>query len=228
MATILLVETSTDCCSAAICKDNTVIAGMKETAPKVHASRLVPMINDILEATSLTMKQIDAVAVSGGPGSYTGLRVGVSTAKGLCFGAGKPLISVDTLDILAAQGAHGKEHPDFIVPFIDARRMEVYCAVYSGDGSRVSDVEAVILDENSFQSLLERGKVLFIGTGVDKFAAIRPHPNAVFEESFPTAPYMAELAVRAYVQKKFEDVAYFEPFYLKEFKPGISRKSPLL
>ncbi len=228
MAAILLIETSTDCCSAAICKENTVIAKMKDTAPKVHASRLVPMIYDILEAASMTMKQIDAVAVSGGPGSYTGLRVGVSTAKGLCFGAGTPLISIDTLDILAAEGRESGERPDFIVPFIDARRMEVYSAVYSGGGIRDSEVEPVILDGNSFRGLLEQGKVLFIGTGVDKFAEICTHPNAVFKECFPTAPYMAELALQAYGQKKFEDIAYFEPFYLKEFQPGISKRSPLL
>ena len=228
MATILLLETSTDCCSVAVCKDGAIIAKMEDATPKVHASRLVPMVNDILKTSGITMNQVDAVAAGGGPGSYTGLRVGVSTAKGLCFGAGIPLISVGTLDVLASKGMEEGDCPDFIVPFIDARRMEVYCAVYGNDGGRQSEVEAVILDENSFAHLLNQGKVLFIGTGVNKFAEICSHPNARFRECFPTAAYMAGCATKAFEQKKFEDTAYFEPFYLKEFKPGISRKSPLL
>ena len=228
MATILLLETSTDCCSAAICKDGSIIAKTADSTPKIHAARLVPMAAGLLEQTGTGMAGIDAVAVSGGPGSYTGLRVGVSTAKGLCFGAGVPLISVDTPDILAAEGMAGGENPDFIVPFIDARRMEVYSAVYRSDGSRISEVEAVILESDSYRSLLEQGKVLFIGTGVEKFAQVCDHPNARFRECFPLAQYMASPAIDAYEKKKFEDTAYFEPFYLKDFKPGISKKSPLL
>ena len=221
---ILMIETSTEWCSVAISAGERIIARRITETGRQHASLLAPFVQEALNDAGLKVSDCDAVAVSEGPGSYTGLRVGVSTAKGLCFGAGIPLLAVDTLRILAMQGA-GKA--DFIVPMIDARRMEVYCAVFTGDGSRVSDTEAKILDETSFSDLLEGHRVLFIGDGAEKFSAACSHPNAIFEQCCPMADAMLIPAMEAYKKKEFKDVAYFEPFYLKEFVAGISKKSIL-
>lgn len=224
---ILLIETSTECCSAAICDGTDVLASRVDNAPKVHASKLAPYIDEILKESGCRVADIDAVAVSAGPGSYTGLRVGVSTAKGICFGAQKPLIGVDTLLILALQGVSNSYKPQRIIPFIDARRMEVYTAVFDSEGNRLSDTQALVLDENSFGKELGQGPVLFIGTGTEKFKAICNHPNAHFSECFPIATSMAVPAIDALKKEEFKDVAYFEPFYLKEFVAGISKKSLL-
>lgn len=224
---ILLIETSTECCSAAICDGAEVLASRVDSSPKVHAAKLAPYIAEILKETGCEPADIDAVAVSEGPGSYTGLRVGVSTAKGICFGAQKPLIGVDTLQILAFQGITADCTPHRIVPFIDARRMEVYTATFDAEGRKISDTEALVLDENSFNDILDQGPVLFIGTGTEKFKAVCNHPNAHFTECFPLASAMAVPATEALKKKEFKDVAYFEPFYLKEFVAGISKKSLL-
>jgi len=222
-----MIETSTECCSVALCDGNNIISQRKGDEPKIHASMTAPYVKEVLDEASLTMSDIDAVAVSEGPGSYTGLRVGVSTAKGLCFGAAKPLISVDTLEILADAGVNHPCRPRHIVPFIDARRMEVYTAVFDAEGNKTTETEALVLDENSFSDLLVDGPVLFIGTGTDKFKAVCKSGNAYFVECPPLAGNMAKAAMRALKQKEFKDVAYFEPFYLKEFTPGISKKSIL-
>lgn len=224
---ILLIETSTECCSAAVCDDDRILAKRSSSAPKVHASMLMPFIKEVLDESSLTPKNLDAVAVSGGPGSYTGLRVGVSSAKGLCFGLNVPLISVDTLEILAVQGMEHECRPKYIVPFIDARRMEVYTARFSGRSAKLSETEAMILDESSFSDILSEGPVLFIGTGVEKFHDICKSPNAYFQTCFPLAENMAVPALSSFKKKEFKDIAYFEPFYLKEFMIGVSKKSLL-
>jgi len=219
-----MIETSTEWCSAALLKDGVIAAQRIVKTPKQHASITAPFVKEVLEEAGISVKDCDAVAVSEGPGSYTGLRVGVSTAKGLCFGSGKPLIAVGTLDILAQQGVG---RADFIVPMVDARRMEVYCAVYDAKGARQNEIEAKVLDEKSFCDLLARGKVLFIGDGAEKFSKVCTNPNAIFEQTCPLAAAMAVPATEAYEKKMFEDVAYFEPFYLKEFVAGISTKSVL-
>lgn len=219
-----MIETSTQWCSVALLKDGVIVANRVEKMAKQHASITAPFVKEVLEEAGIAAGQCDAVAVSEGPGSYTGLRVGVSTAKGFCFGSGKPLLAVCTLDILAQQGL-GKA--DFIVPMIDARRMEVYCAVYDGNGARQSEIEAKVLDETSFNDLLAKGKVLFIGDGAEKFSKVCNNPNALFEQCCPLAEYMAAPSLAAYDERQFQDVAYFEPFYLKEFLPGISTKSVL-
>lgn len=219
-----MIETSTGCCSAALSRGDEIIVERVTTTPKLHASILAPFVQEVLDEAGVTMSDCTAVAVSEGPGSYTGLRVGVSTAKGLCFGAGKPLVAVDTLQILAIQGA-GKA--DIIVPMIDARRMEVYTAIFNSEGERISDVEAKILDENSFSDTLEEHTVLFIGDCVEKFQAVCNHPNASFEKCWPIASAMLKPSLEAVQKKEFKDVAYFEPFYLKEFVAGISKKSVL-
>ncbi|MBQ0024661.1 MAG: tRNA (adenosine(37)-N6)-threonylcarbamoyltransferase complex dimerization subunit type 1 TsaB [Bacteroidales bacterium] len=224
---ILAIETSTECCSVALFEDERLLAKRSSNAPKVHASMLVPFIDQVLKEGGCSATDLDAVAVSEGPGSYTGLRVGVSTAKGICFGTGKPLLAIDTLQILALRGISHECAPQRIIPFIDARRMEVYTAIFDGNGSKLSETAPVILDENSFSEELSKGPVLFIGTGVEKFRGICKSPNAFFVECYPMADYMASGAFAALKKKEFKDIAYFEPFYLKDFMIGVSKKSLL-
>lgn len=173
------------------------------------------------------MSDCDAVAVSKGPGSYTGLRVGVSTAKGLCFGAGIPMISVGTLDTLVWQALDGNMLPEgcrYIIPMIDARRMEVYTGIFTPDGKQVSPTVAQIIDADSFKDQLAEGPVLFIGDGADKCKDTLTSPNARFIQCCPKAASMMHPALEALEAKQFEDVAYFEPFYLKEFITTVSKK----
>lgn len=224
---ILMIETSTDCCSVALCNGYNIVSKRIGNEPKIHAAMTAPFIEDVLKEASIGITEIDAVAVSEGPGSYTGLRVGVSTAKGVCFGASKPLISIDTLEILAYAGKNHPCKPEFIIPFIDARRMEVYSARFDSECNKLTDTEAIILDVDSFSDILEQKRVLFIGTGIAKFKEICNSKNAFFEECYPKAEHMTIPALNALKHKEFKDVAYFEPFYLKEFTPGISKKSVL-
>ena len=223
---ILMIETSTECCSVALACGTQILAKRVDEAPKQHAARLAPYVAEVMQEAGLPEDGWDAVAVSAGPGSYTGLRVGVSTAKGLCFGSRKPLIAVDTLRILALQGIamHGYSR---IIPMLDARRMEVYAARFDGTGHWLDATQAVILDADSYRDDLDAGTVLFIGTGAEKFSHVCTHPNAVFQPCFPLAEAMLIPAREAMQKKEFEDVAYFEPFYLKEFVAGISKKSVL-
>lgn len=229
MERLILIETSTALCSAALAEDGVITSYRESSAPKAHASLTAVFIQEMLEEKGLTIADCDAVCVSKGPGSYTGLRVGVSTAKGLCFGSGKPLIAISTLDILVAQ-AQIPEDLKYIVPMVDARRMEVYAAVYEIAGQAGNDVRQItetapaIIDENSYSDILEKGKVLFIGDGAGKCADVIKHPNATFVQCWPKASAMLEPAMKAYEEKRFEDVAYFEPFYLKEFVATVSKK----
>lgn len=223
-ATLLLIETSTESCSVAICKDEKVVSHKYTLTPKLHAKELAPFINEALSEAQMTLAECSAVCVSSGPGSYTGLRVGVSTAKGICFGANKPLIGVDTLKVLAMQGV-GKTDADLIIPMIDARRMEVYSATFSLNGEKLTDTQALILTPESFSENLKERKVLFIGNGVEKFKNIICSPNAHFISCMPDATGMVSPALESFAAERFEDVAYFEPFYLKEFVAGISKKS---
>ena len=248
MQRIILIETSTALCSAAIAENGAITAYRESSAPKAHASLTAVFIQEMLQERGLTLAECDAVCVSMGPGSYTGLRVGVSTAKGLCFGAGKPLIAVGTLDTLVAQASsvipseassvipsevEGSSFR-FIIPMIDARRMEVYSAVFSSchpehsEGSpsytQITETAPAIIDENSFAEYLEQGPCLFIGDGAGKCADVIKHPNAHFCQCWPKASAMLSPATEAYNEKRFEDVAYFEPFYLKEFVATVSKK----
>ena len=222
MERLILIETSTALCSVALAEDGAITAYRESSAPKAHASLTAVFIQEVLDERGIRLDDCDAVCVSMGPGSYTGLRVGVSTAKGLCFGAGKPLIAVGTLDTLVAQ-AEKDENPEFIVPMIDARRMEVYTAVFK-DNVQTTDTAPMIIDENSFSDLLEQGTVLFIGDGAGKCSDVIRHPNARFCQCNPKASAMLRPAMDAYKEKRFEDVAYFEPFYLKEFVATVSKK----
>ena len=222
MALILLTDTSTAVLSVALARDGKVVQERVCTEPRQQAALTAPLLQEVLQAEGITVKDCDAICVSAGPGSYTGLRVGVSTAKGLAFGAGLPLIAIGTLDILAAAGA--AEHPHRIVPMIDARRMEVYTAVYDAEGQRLTPVSAQIISGESFAEELAQGEVLFIGDGALKCREVITHPNARFREAHPMAAQMAPLAEQAYKEGKFENLAYFEPFYLKDFVATVSKK----
>ena len=222
---LLLIETSTDNCSVALFEGTTLLGERHTDTPKLQSSLLAPFVDEVLKEAGLRAADCDAVAVSEGPGSYTGLRVGVSTAKGVCFGAGIPLLGVSTLRILAEAGIGRCER---IIPMIDARRMEVYCALFDGhSGEMLREPEAVVLDENSFRKELEQGTVLFVGNGVSKFQPLVRSDNAAFLPCTPEAPAMIRPALEAWQKKEFKDVAYFEPFYLKEFVAGISTRSVL-
>ena len=256
MKRIILIETSTALCSVALAEDGAVTAYRESSAPKAHASLTAVFVQEVLEERGIKLSDCDAVCVSMGPGSYTGLRVGVSTAKGLCFGSGKPLLAVGTLDTLVAQAI--SETPTviqnevegtpyrFIIPMIDARRMEVYSAVFASsamqsadkvfDGvaeadakesqsyTQITETAPAIIDSESFAEYLEQGPCLFIGDGAGKCADVIKHPNAHFCQCHPKASAMTRPAQAAYKEERFEDVAYFEPFYLKEFVATVSKK----
>ena len=219
---ILCIETSTAVLSVALARDGAVVCERVCTQPRSQAALTAPLVKEVLDAAGITAADCDAVCVSAGPGSYTGLRVGVSTAKGLAFGAGIPLLSMGTLDILV-EGV--EETPAMIVPMIDARRMEVYTAVYSADGTRLTEVEARVIGPDAFAEYLEQGEVLFVGDGALKCREVLTHPNARFKEAFPLARHMARRAQEDFDAGKFQDVAYFEPFYLKDFIATVSKKN---
>ena len=225
MARILLIETSTARLSTALAENGTILASRICDEPRMQAALTAPYVQEVLG--ELSVKDLDAVCVGKGPGSYTGLRVGVSTAKGLCFGAGIPLLSAGTLDVLVQEAHRLGVVPEgcrYIVPMVDARRMEVYAAVFTPDGRQRTETRPVIVDAESFAGELAEGPVLFIGDGALKCREVLPSPNAFFAEAFPTAMAMAPLAEAAFHEKRFEDVAYFEPFYLKDFVATVSRK----
>ena len=224
MARILLIETSTAVLSVALSENGTVVASRECHEPRLQASLTAPLVKEVLDSKGLAVRDCDAICVGKGPGSYTGLRVGVSTAKGLAFGAGLPLIAIGSLDILAQAAIDGNHT---VIPMIDARRMEVYTAVFSPDGEQLSPVEAKIIGPDSFAEYLEKGPVLFIGDGALKCKDVITHPNASFKEAWPLASNMATLAEKAFNEDRFEDLAYFEPFYLKDFVATVSRKSIL-
>jgi len=215
---ILCIETASTNCSVALAKNGNLFA-LKEDYSNgfSHAERLHIFIRDILAENDMQLSNLDAIAVSKGPGSYTGLRIGVSAAKGLCFSLGIPLISVSTLTALAYQ----VKEKALVIPMLDARRMEVYTAVFDKEREQVLKTSAMILDENSYLEFLENGPVYFIGSGVTKFKELCNHTNANFiEGKLPSAKEMVDLAISKYKISDFEDVAYFEPYYLKDFMAG--------
>ena len=216
MSYILNIETATTNCSVSLSKGGeTLVLKEDYNSNFSHAESLHLFIEEVISSANLKPSQIDAVAVSMGPGSYTGLRIGVSSAKGLCFSLDKPLISVSTLESLSLQVSVEK---GFIVPMLDARRMEIYSAIFDSNHLQIRDIQAQILDENSFLDYLEKDKVYFIGTGVEKTKSIIKHKNAVFiENKLPSANEMGLIAFNKYANNDFENVAYFEPFYLKDF-----------
>lgn len=216
MGVILNIETATTNCSVSISKDGKIVA-LKEDNDKSysHAERLHVYIETILKEAQIKSYELDAISVSKGPGSYTGLRIGVSTAKGLCFALDTPLISIPTLRALAHQVNIDE---GVIVAMLDARRMEVYSAIYDANYEAIRETQAQILDETSFMDYLEKGKVYFVGNGVEKTKTIIQHPNAFFVEGkLPSSNEMGLLADAKFEKSDLEDVAYFEPYYLKDF-----------
>ncbi|MEE4000156.1 tRNA (adenosine(37)-N6)-threonylcarbamoyltransferase complex dimerization subunit type 1 TsaB [Tenacibaculum sp. FZY0031] len=216
MATILHIETATKNCSVSVAAKGELLAIQElNDGNYSHAEKLHLFIQQVIQEAKLSFNDIDAVAVSKGPGSYTGLRIGVSAAKGLCFAFDKPLIAIETLQSLAHKVSMEE---GVIIPMLDARRMEVYAAVYNSKHERVRDIKAEIIDENSFQEYLLKGKVYFLGDGAEKCKEVITHENAVFiDGEFPSAKEMVQLSFDKYKKNDIEDVAYFEPFYLKDF-----------
>ncbi|MRR18859.1 tRNA (adenosine(37)-N6)-threonylcarbamoyltransferase complex dimerization subunit type 1 TsaB [bacterium] len=226
---ILCIETATGACSAALCDDLRVIRVAEAPPGMSHAAHLTVIIQRLLEETGVKATDLAAVAVSKGPGSYTGLRIGVSTAKGIAFGAGIPLLGINTLTAMC--NGYLTLHPvdpssgTLLCPMIDARRMEVYNALFSADGKMVRETSADIIEATSFRDILEEHEIIFFGNGAEKCRNAIIHPNARFTEGFVlSASYLHLPSLNAMKNKQFEDVAYFEPYYLKEFIATIPRK----
>lgn len=218
---LLSLDTSTTVCSVALHQDGALLGCYELFTGRTSSSMLTTLIADVIEHTGHKLNQIDAVAVAKGPGSYTGLRIGISTAKGLCFALDKPLLAINTLAAMTEQIRAFYPAAYTLCPMIDARRMEVYCAFYgAGDGQELQPTSAEIIDGRSFSHWLERGPVVFFGDGAAKcHAVLSGQPNAVFLDHLvqPSARTVGALATPAFAEGRFEDVARFEPFYLKEF-----------
>lgn len=226
MPLLLLLETSSKNCSAALIDGDRIVARRSALAEHfVHAEQLHGMLEEIKLESSIAWKELSAIAVGRGPGSYTGLRIGVSAAKGLCFSLNIPLISIDTTQLLADYAICMHPDAENVLPLIDARRMEVYMAPYDGQAQRIGEDSAVIIDESTFASFNPKTLVL-IGDGVEK---CRPLLNEGVRaiSVMPDATMMHWRALQFFQESKFENTAYFEPFYLKEYTPGTSRKSVL-
>ena len=228
MTLILFIETATPVCSVALAKDNQILGIKESTKKNSHSEVVTVFVEELMKEYDLSFSDLDAVAVSKGPGSYTGLRIGVSTAKGLCYALDIPLISVNTLQSLAygaiIKFSQQSELPLLFCPMIDARRMEVYCALYDSNNKKIRETKAEIIDENSFQSFLKSNRIVFFGDGADKCRDIIQDPNAEFmNDVHPSAKNMMNLAFGKFKKQQFEDVAYFEPFYLKDFIAGIPK-----
>lgn len=227
MSCILNIETSTNVCSAAISQDGACIFNKEEHGAPNHAIRLGSFVDEALSFAESHAIPLDAVAVSGGPGSYTGLRIGVSMAKGLCYGRGIKLISVPTLELMAVPVLLGYDMEDdaLLVPMLDARRMEVYSAVYDRSLNEVRGVQADIVDSDTYRQYLDRGTVYFFGNGACKCMETINHPNArLIKGVEPLAKNMFPIAEKHIANEMFEDVAYYVPFYLKDFVAKTPRK----
>jgi len=226
MSLILSLETSTHVCSVALHDAGKLISMREVHIPQSHASRLAPMIDEVRRDAGVELKQLAAVAVASGPGSYTGLRIGVSTAKALCYTLGISLVAVGTLDVMASEVASMHGGDVLLCPMIDARRMEVYCQVSTPTLEVVRAVEAKIIDGGSFADLLEKGRIVFFGDGAAKCNGVINHPNAVFvDDIVPLASALGVLAYARFLGGHAEDLVHFEPFYLKDFlikKPAAS------
>ena len=223
---ILCLETSTSVCSVALNESCCTLALRESEKQNAHSEKITTFIKEVMDTAGIDYPQLDAVAVSKGPGSYTGLRIGVSTAKGICYAADLPLMAVDTLEAMAygmkeklgSQIAEG----DLLIPMIDARRMEVYAAVFDTQLNRIQDTAALVIDENSFADLRKEHHIWLFGDGAPKLIQLfeNQHNISIIDGFKPSAAFMRPLAERALLNKDFVDVAYFEPFYLKDFIAG--------
>ena len=226
MAYILHIETSTKQCSVALAyKGKPLSSRVLNSESFSHNEKLHLFISEVLEEANLKPKQLDAISVSKGPGSYTGLRIGVAAAKGFCFALDIPLIALNSLEILV-QGVTQAEL-ELIIPMIDARRMEVYTAIFDGSKNWINQTSALVLNQNSFKEIVKDKTVLFLGNGTNKFQELIPEINLTysFENNYPNAIDMVELTWKKYISEDFESLAYFEPFYLKDFKITTPKKN---
>ncbi len=219
MPLILSIETSTKICSVALRRGYTLLASAEIVIERSHSKYITVLINNLFTYSGEKITDLSAVAVSKGPGSYTGLRIGVSTAKGICYALEKPLIAISTLESMAFEVNRFNTQKALLCPMIDARRMEVYCALYDTSLTCTEAVNAKIIDENSFAELLTEQSIIFFGDGSQKcMDLIGKHKNAIFIDNvYPSAVHIGALAISAFEKTQFEDVAYFEPFYLKDF-----------
>lgn len=221
MAFILCIETSTEICSVALSKDNQLLSIKEESMENSHAEHLMLFIDDVLKEADISINQISAVCFSEGPGSYTGLRIGLSTAKGLCYALKVPLIMLKTLQSMAWGARKLFPEVSLFCPMIDARRMEVYSAIYDNDLQIIEPIQNKIINADTFNGLLGNQVVVFCGNGVDKSKEIlSSYPNSRFSNSKTSAAFMIELAFQKFQNQEFADIAYSEPFYLKEFIAG--------
>jgi tRNA threonylcarbamoyladenosine biosynthesis protein TsaB len=238
MATILNIETATEVCSVNLARDGEILFERESSSGLDHSRLLTVFIDEIFRAFNFQPGRLDAVAVSKGPGSYTGLRIGVSVAKGLCYPLGIPLIAIETPEAMGKFAALNKEKylPGFanaehalFCPMIDARRMEVYTALFNAKGEKIEPVSAKVIDKNSFAGYLSRHPVLFFGNGAEKCKDAISHPNAIFGEPRKTsARFMTKLSEERFNSSDFEDIAYFEPFYLKDFIATVPKNKIIL
>lgn len=215
MALILNIDTAVDVASICLAKNGKVLSIAKNESQKDHASWLHITIKETFEKNNSALGSVDAIAVTGGPGSYTGLRIGMATAKGICYALNKPLISLNTLLVMA--NAAKSEQADLLCPIIDARRMEVFTAIYTKELQIVKEPAATTLNENSFDKYLLNNSICFFGNGSNKFGTIKKHEKAIFSEIKADASSMTALSEKKFVEKEFADLAYAEPLYLKEF-----------
>jgi len=227
MSTILHIETSTDVCSVAVSEDGQVIFDQEDHSGPNHAERLGTMVDEALSFTDNHAIPFDAVAVSCGPGSYTGLRIGVSMAKGVCYGRNLKLIAVPTLELLCVPILLREipEEDALLCPMLDARRMEVYAGIYDRGLKTIRPIQADIVEGETYKEFLDKRPVYFFGNGAQKCKAAINHPNAHFIENIePLAKWMQPLAEKRFLNEQFEDVAYFVPFYLKDFVAKMPKK----
>lgn len=226
---ILSIETSTSACSVALHENGQLIGTQMLTKEGSHSIKLTVLIDQLLENCAVQMRDLSAIAVSNGPGSYTGLRIGLATAKGLCFGLDIPLIALPTLQVLA-KAYQGTPSPSIaLLPMLDARRMEVYSAIYQSDNfAELDSLKPVVLEENSYAGLADK-EIFAFGNGSSKFEAICQTKNIRFLKSplYPEAKYMGDLALESYLNQKFENIVTLEPQYLKEFVGTQPRKNIL-
>ena len=227
MSRFLFIETTTNVCSVALSDENEIIALKESSEDRAHAKILAPFIREILDENKLETSDLDAVVLSKGPGSYTGLRIGVATAKGIAYASDIPLIAISTLRAMAYGFVQKNQHPNALfIPMIDARRMEVYSAVYDNNNKGVRAIQADIIDEKSYSEYLSNSEVYFFGDGAPKCKDVITSERAHFIDNFdPSAAYMHHLAMDKWKNKDFEDVAYFEPFYLKDFIATVAKKN---
>jgi tRNA threonylcarbamoyladenosine biosynthesis protein TsaB len=224
MALILSLETSASTCSVAIHENGALLKSLEISTPQAHASQLAVLIQEVFHQSSTKIAALSAVSVSSGPGSYTGVRIGTSTAKGICVALDIPLLAIPTLDLIVSQAKDQSAAEALFCPMIDAKRMEVYSQVVTKNFDIILEPQSVIVDELSFADLLETSKILFFGDGSKKCRPVLTHRNALFIDGIvPSAEKMGTISFMKFREGKFEDLVNFTPFYLKDF---IAKKAP--